>query len=628
MKRKFFSSAAILAIILILATSTVLAAPAAGRAGHGLVDGLTPGQFQTFEQKIPVQIIFLGYGPKQVNKNTVLDQLPATYEPLVRYPQFYGLPGRDMGLKFKFDYKVTYADRLLTNAFFSYLKKIGTPGDPTVFQTDYNDQETNVLDVTGPVLYIDAPSVETWLAKWLPNTNPRGYTIVYVNWYGRKDFKFHVYTKTDVADPDTGYNFGEVRASRKTIAWGGTTSRMWFYDLSAGPESWSGNYIVDFKDLDGNGAEDYRMPPIWEYAANGYRDPAALSRDLGLVARFVGINLLFTTSPLYDPLVTAPGPKGNKIVDINMFEDDPASLGTDWINTDYVRRELRGFQPYYDWRVRLTDYNPIDPGAKMSLGIFGETALVDDCWNDFGTPFAQLFCYFDRNRDAYLPPYKPNDYVAGIYAFNTTDENLGTQSGLLGFADDNWIDGTQSYVFAFDSEYYRSIGYGFSTTTVHETGHHIGMSHPHDGYDSELGLDYGPSDDFYFAWSGDESNTIMHYMDLSDEFGRFDRDNMYRWEFAGFMNWSNDLLGLIQADPHSWQVRRFVDDAKWNATLAVQYFKGWEYQKAAAAAYRSYVVLKLAADRLGIEDPTLMEARMFMGGTAPHEGDPIRFPDN
>ena len=72
------------------------------------------------------------------------------------------------------------------------------------------------------------------------------------------------------------------------------------------------------------------------------------------------------------------------------------------------------------------------------------------------------------------------------------------------------------------------------------------MSHPHDGYDSELDLDYGPGDDFYFAWSGDESNTIMHYMDLSTNFGRFDRDNMYRWETAGYLNLSNELLEEIR----------------------------------------------------------------------------------
>ncbi len=72
------------------------------------------------------------------------------------------------------------------------------------------------------------------------------------------------------------------------IAWGGSSSRLWFYDLSAGPESWTNNYIVDDKDIDGDGIENYRMPPIWEYAPNGYRRPGALSSDLGKVARIRG----------------------------------------------------------------------------------------------------------------------------------------------------------------------------------------------------------------------------------------------------------------------------------------------------------------------------------------------------
>jgi hypothetical protein len=46
-------------------------------------------------------------------------------------------------------------------------------------------------------------------------------------------------------------------------------------------------------------------------------------------------------------------------------------------------------------------------------------------------------------------------------------------------------------------------------------GHHIGMSHPHDGYDSATGVDYGPEDAFFFAWAGDESNSMMSYIDLN-----------------------------------------------------------------------------------------------------------------
>ena len=386
---------------------------------------------------------------------------------------------------------------------------------------------------------------------------------------------------------------------------------------------------MDDKDLDGDGVENYRMPPIWEYASNGYRQASALSSDLGKVARFVGIDLLFTTSPLYDPMVTAPGLNGDKIVHINMMEDDPASLGTDWINTTYARNALRSFEPYYNWRMKVKDYNPIDPGAQRALQIFGEVLQEDDCWNNFGTPFAELFCYFDSNLTTYLPPYKPNDYVAPIFAFNTTGATLGTQFGLLGFADDNWVDGTQSYVFAFDAAEYRSLGYGFSTTVVHETGHHIGMSHPHDGYDSEMGLDFGADNPYYFSWSGDESNTIMHYLDLSDQFGMFDRDNMYRWEMAGYLNWSNELLGLIQADPGANSVRGLVMTANMSASDATRSFANWDYQSAVSKALKAYTLLSRAADQLGIQNPAVMAARMAVpNGTAPHEGDPIRFPDN
>lgn len=623
MKRQLFFLTSVVIML-----SLLLTAPASAKGIQNGWSGIQPGDPITLEQKVPINIILIGYDTNQVDSQALLDQLPEGYAPVVRQPQFYGLPGRDMGLQYNFDYRVNFASATVANRFFDYLEQIGAPGDPTAFQLAYNDQANNILDVGDTVLYIDAPSVEKWLARNLKTEKTKGYTVVFVNWYSRPDFQFHVYTKTDVADPDTGYNFGDLRSSRKMIAWGGTSSRLWFYDLSAGPEAWSNNYDVDNPDLDGNGVEDYRMPPIWEYAAGGYRDPSALSMDLGLVTRFVGIDLLFTTSPLYDPMVTAPQVGGDKVLHVNMMEDDPASLGTDWIDLAYVYDEMHHFQPYYKWQTNLTDENPIDSGAQRALRIFAEVLGEDDCWNAFGTPFAELFCFFDINRAAYIPPYNENDYVVPIHAFNTTGDSLGANFGLLGFADDNWVDGTQSYVFAFDAEDYRAIGYGFSTTTVHETGHHIGMSHPHDGYDSELGLDFGPGDEFYFAWSGDESNTIMHYLDLSLEFGRFDRDNMYRWETAGYLNWANSLLGEIAAHPDAAKVKRYVNQAYQYGAQSIRSFDNWNYLTAATRARQAYEQTVIAATMLGIELPSAEALRLPPNLTVPHEGDPIRFPDN
>jgi hypothetical protein len=152
-----------------------------------------------------------------------------------------------------------------------------------------------------------------------------------------------VYTKIGEPDPDTQFDFGLLE-SRKLIAWGGTTpddeesglgtlARIWFYDLSAGPEAWSGNWNVDDADLDGDGSLDYRMPPVWEYgSAAGYRPFNDLSGDLGKVVRFVAINLLFTTSPLFNPALSAPKLPSTVKLNLHLYQGDPNADGRDWIN--------------------------------------------------------------------------------------------------------------------------------------------------------------------------------------------------------------------------------------------------------------------------------------------------------
>lgn len=621
----------ILMFVLFL-TAVLLLVPASATAVAPNLAGLQAGEAVSYDHEVPINIVFIGYEESDINEADLTGILPATYDPVVRFPQFYGLPGRDLGIDFNFDYNLIYTNTKFEDRLFSHLGDIGSPGDLTLFQQFYNDNANNVLDIEGPVLFIDGPSVEQYLSRQarvhLDIDTKKSYTIFYINWYGRDDFQHHVYTKTDEPDPDTGYNFGEIRDSRKMIAWGGSHSRTWFYDLSAGPEAWSNNFDVDNPDLDGNGFEDYRMPPIWEYTAGGYRDASQLGFDLGLVTRFVGINLLFTPSPLYDPLVTAPSLAGDKVTHVEMLQDDPANNGLNWIDQGIIYDELSSFQPYFDWQVNIEQTNPIDSGASQSLLIFNGIIAQDDCWTPFGTTFAQMFCYFGGNYDTYVPAYEQNDYVAAVFAYNTTDANH--PSGLLGFADDNWTDGTQSYIFQYDTPFFRSLGYGFSTTTIHEVGHHIGLSHPHDGYDAEFGIDYGPSDAFYFAWSGNESDSVMHYLALSSGFGQFNQDTMHRYETAGFLNWANELLAQVEADPNAHSVRHLVRAADRQARDAQRSLKQWNHLAAANSAYGAYQTMLAAADALGIS-PSLQAESLRLAAPAenvPHEGDPIRFPNN
>jgi hypothetical protein len=570
--------------------------------------GLEPGAFVTHKQTVPIDIVLIGFGLERINRRDLAALLPPTLAPAVRYPQFYGLNGRAVGLDYEFKYSLTRKSRTFEDQFFRFLARTGTAGTPTVYQTAYNNQANNLLDVTGPVLYVDGPTVEQWLQN---NANPRtdGYTVYFINWFGRRDFTFHAYTRTGDPDPDTGVDFGEFQSSAM-LAWGGTRSRSWFYDFSAGPEWNTSNWVVDVQDLDGDDIEDYRMPPIWEYDVNGYRVPDALGYDMGLLTRYVAIDLLFTPSPLYDPLVTSPGALGRKVADITMFEDDPASNGTDFIDTTFARNSWERFQPYYQWRTTLRDVDPIDAGAKETLQIFAANGVVPGCWTPFGDPFAQLFCFFTEHLADYVPIYPARDYVAPMFAFNTTEAGLGEQFGLLGFADDNWVDGTQSFIFAFDADVYREFGYGFTGTAIHEVGHHIGMSHPHDGFDAETGVDFGAENDFFFAWAGDESDTVMHYLTLSNQFGEHNRDNMYRWEAAGYLNWANALAGEILDNANAPRVFLKLVAADALAAVAKAKLDRWDLLEAAERARAAYLMLVSAADDIGVSSARLAAARM------------------
>jgi hypothetical protein len=591
----------------LLALSTPTAA--AQKPAPEAFEALQPGEFVTHALDVPVRIVLIGFEEAAIDEATLASLLPPASKPLVRYPQFYGISGRDLGLEYRFAYQVVRKGPRFEDRFFAHLAAIGQPGQRTLYQTLYNAQAGKRADVEVPdeVLLIDAPSVERWLER--NDASDRQHTLYFVNWYGHEGFRFHVYTRAGDPDPDTGFAFAGL-ASRKVVSWGGSSGRAWFYDFSAGPEFWGGSFNVDDPDLDGDGEADYRIPPIWEYALGGYRAPALLSLDMALVARFVAINLLFAPSPLYDPLVTAPGPLGRKIAHVTMLEDDadPAQKGARFFDPAFTREKLQSFQPYYRWRVKFASVDPLDAGAKKTLDIFTLNDVQDDCWVDIGTPFAQPYCYFAANRDSYVPRYGRRDYVAPVFAFNTTDAGLGAQLGLLGFADDNWASGTQTMVFTFGAPVYRSLGYGFTSTTVHEVGHHVGLSHPHDGYDSELGLDYGPAGFFYFAWLGDESDTVMHYFGLSNGFGRNDSDNMRRWEAAGYLNRANVLAGDLLASPKASRARAALRAADEHAAGARRALGRFDYLEAATDARWAYSLLAEAASELGVSSARLARA--------------------
>ena len=564
---------------------------------------LDPGGPADLAEEVSVNFVFLGYDEGDIDVDGFRAALPESYRPVVRSRLWYGIE-EPLGIDYTYDYEVTFTGADYEDDFFGALAALAVDKPLTLFQSLYNAQANNVLDVSDNH-WIDAPSVEQWLVDHPPSGVDTGeYTVFFVNWWGRSDFKHHVYVKTDEPDPDTGYNFGVIRESRKIIAWGGTTAddeenglgatqRVWFYDLSAGPEAWTDNWNVDDPDLDGNGVEDYRMPPIWEYDEDGYRHPDALTGDLAKVARYVAIDLLFTTSPLSPPDLTPPALPEAVDLDSNTYEGwKGVNASASYITPDLLRGELEELQPLADYTADLESY-PFSGDAKRCYQLWLKNAR---CYPHRPYPaFANLFLYNALNLQDRLDG--DGDYEVGVFNYSTIEPR---SAAYLGFADDNWRDGTQSGVFGFISPGIVQLGYGLTTTLIHEIGHHVGMSHPHDGYDSEDAVDFGPEDEFYFAWSGDETNSIMSYIDLNWDFSQFDLDNMDRFMTAAYFRNANAVAAEILASLDAGEAADELAEADAKLGLAKAAFASHGYALAASYAKDAYDLVLEGAEEAGV----------------------------
>jgi hypothetical protein len=598
MPRRLFAFAAAFA-------TALLAATGAGAAGFS---GLNPGGLSDLREEVPVNVVFVGFGD-DIDESTFLGELPETYVPVVRSRLWYGNV-EELGLNYTYDYNVVHADAAYEDALFEALSALAKPAPLTSFQEFYNESGANILDVEDNH-FIDAPSVERWLIKNPPSgVDPTRNTVVFINWWGRDDFKFHVYTKIGEPDPDTGYDFGLNRESRKIVAWGGTApadeetgyhgkpARVWFYDLSAGPEAWNGNYDLVDEDLDGDGIPDYRIPTSWEYDPAGYRSPDAMSSDLGKVTRFVGLNLLMTTSPLYPPYLTPTKLPGTINLDSNTYEGWPGTnASAEYIKPDLLvseTQELIHNRTTYD-----SQKLPFQGKAEECfLGWLFEDPFGPNCYAPdypFYTAAADPFLDTALKRPALIGGAQ-GDYEALAVNY-ATGEDFPTP---LGFADDNWVDGTQSFIFNFISPGIVEVGYGLTTTQIHEFGHHWGMSHPHDGWDSEGGFDYGPSADLFFAWSGDESNSMMSYIDLNWDFSQFDQDNHNRHRAGGYMMVANDLAAKVLAKPGSFSAKLVLTVADGFCALGKLRLANHDYEGTFQSAKQCYDLSRLAAQIAGV----------------------------
>ena len=616
-------------IVLTLATvvaSWLVGLCASASAALPPLSHLRAGERADLHQRVPVQVVFVGLeqgsGPTRIDDTQDLwgSQVPSSRvinrvaHAAERAGSTKRVASSTVGMTYDYDYRAVFADRAFEDAYFSYLDSIAIgPLAPTVYQQAYSADPRAAQHITNNSL-IDATKAESWLAAHagpmlgVDTTRP---TVFFVNWFGRPDFRFHTYAFLGQR-PGTSYPLGFTQAGQM-VAWGGTPaqspyggsgreSRVWFYDFSAGPDYRTANWLLGPRDIDGDGYTDGRIPPIWEYGTTHWYEPfdSLEGAALGLL-RYVAVDCLFGTNPLYDPALSAPLLSDRVELDANVFAGDPRHDPLSSLDLQGASRAFGRLDPTRTFPVDVS-VQPLDGNVakqfdcnEASYG--GDGHPCNGHVNATGTFGASnaLDPFFQTHANQFLDGTR---YELPLAIFDVPFERLAPHHPYIGEADGGRVAGQSGWAYFWLNDRLRATGSWTDTGIVsHEAGHLLGLPHPHDGYDPLQDYEFRGTGGWWYVWAGDESYTNMSYVPNTADFSQFDRDNIARWNVAARIDSANRILQDIAASPRSDKASAKLSAADVKAGDAETAMAAWNLPAASQAADDAYqLVLGAAAD--------------------------------
>jgi hypothetical protein len=619
---------------------------AAATASLPTLANLEPGGAVDLHQDVPVTVVYVGLergaAPRGINAAAVEAAQPATARPVALDRALEGYT-RDLGLSYTYSYRSVFANAAFETAFFAFLSVAGRDVyPPTYYQYLYSQQPRAAERVTENHV-IDAVAVEKWLAKQadrLLGIDTSRPTVFFINWHGRPDFQFHTYAPPHRIDGNP-FGIGSTQEGQLT-AWGGSVfdvgkpaspkpARVWFYDVSAGPDFTSGNWELVAHDQERGDAkiDDNRLPPIWEYGTtHWYRPFDDLSGDLADVLRYLAIDGLFTASPTVDPAISPPLLVDDVEVDINVLVDPLNRTSGNPLATlpspARVASSLAQLDPTRRWAAEIeTGMSALT--FETALGCTTGYLVVDETEPCAHNPVVPTSLYdlgfaLDGKRSLLLEGRRGQLPIA---MFDVPDHRWWPFPGSV-FTAPQASTAVQTWGVAFDTPLLQRYLYTPDYEAINAAARYLGLSGSGLSVDTEQHTYQVNVDQTSFLQLMDGTPSVTGNLPVSLQFSRFERDDMARWMTATRLQWANRILADIYASPHAGDVADRLRSADAHAGQAAAALAGWDHDGASRAAHLAYLDVLDAAATLAIDiEPWTARADEGARGRAAWAQDPV-----
>jgi len=628
---------------------------------------LAPGTDLRIQQTVDVNVVLVGFGGL-VDPAAVIaigDPLLPAFNGV---PKANGQGETFLGQRFDFRYQVIAAPTWFDDLLFPFLRQTAFPQPPipifqglppmpiTPAQAIYNFCNLDPafdptfgcsFDPSAPRVnkrmitqnhILDAAFVEKVLSQSLPDllgvdvTKP---TVVVLNWFGRPDYVDHIYLDGSEPDPETGaprgfFSFNELGG------YGGTSPtdpetcqgdcifhRLWFYDFSAGPMQRTGGFDLVAKTPRFIGAPDFGEPrPSYRFhhtadygaASGAYRPIDDLAGDVAALAGLVYVSQIAYAGPLYSPGLTPPSLPHRLVLDINQWSWSGQGFAG-LLNVPRLISKMSALP--YEFAAQVTA-QPESPDSN--LGRIWKCSLTSTTFSDPGqscfgnrTGYAlgDVVTYFTNHQNQYLTGAR--DYEVPIFQFNVPP---ALQQLWGGIAFSNYPatpfnpavvpDNIQNFVFTSTTPASNAF-FGHGYFLAHEVGHHLGLSHPFNGYlcrTDTCGLGeffpFGGNAATWFSITGDYVTGLMTYVRLNNDYSRFELDNIQRYLTWEYLDVSNFIVAQIASSPRSVSVAAALAQADARAGAALAAYRNYDYATAEQQARAAYDGLVAAAALINV----------------------------